>query len=201
LNSVRATWVMAVFLTVVRLWGVVLALRGWTHGLGIQRLVGDDSAIKTMLPQLARGTRATVQGCLRVQSPKKALTYRNCLALIGMGMVSSFMEGLFHIRYRNEFVRTWFEISLQWSAVARLAMIATVIYSLKDAAERDRLTGTTFIELNVMVGAWAVLVGVGQAIYPLGFAAHRGVLLFAFSASFFLKAYRSFKEKQKVINE
>jgi hypothetical protein len=197
LNSVRATGVLVAFLTAVRFWGLVIALRGWTHGLGI-RLGGDDGAARAMLLQLARGTRETVSGFLRVQSPKKALTYRNCLGLVGIGMVSSFMEGLFHIRYRNEFVRTWFEISLQWSAVARLAMIATIIYSLKDAAERDRLSGSTFIELNVMVGAWALVVGFGQAIYPLGFAAHRGVLMFAFSASFFLKAYRSYKEKQKI---
>jgi len=75
-------------------------------------------------------------------------------------------------------------------------MISTMIYSLKDAAERDRLTGTTFIQMNLMIGAWAFLVGIGQSIYPLGFAAHRGVELFAFSCPFFLKALKSAKEKR-----
>jgi hypothetical protein len=76
-------------------------------------------------------------------------------------------------------------------------MIATMIYCLKDAAERNRLTGTTFIQLNLMVGLWAALIGIGQSIYPLGFAAYRGVEMFAFSAPFFLKAYKSVKDKME----
>lgn len=92
-------------------------------------------------------------------------------------------------------MRTWFEISLQWSAIGRLFMIASMIYSLKDAAERDRLTGTTFIQLNLLVGVWSALVGLGQSIYPLGFAAYRGVEMYAFSLPFFTKALKSQKEK------
>jgi len=72
-----------------------------------------------------------------------------------------------------------------------------MIFSLKDAAERDRLTGTTFIQLNVLVGTWALLVGLGQSVYPLGVAFHRGVELFAFSLPFFIKAFKSQKEKQE----
>lgn len=74
-------------------------------------------------------------------------------------------------------------------------MISTMIYSLKDAAERDRLTGTTFVQLNIMIGLWAFIVGVGQAIYPLGFAAYRGVEMYAFSLPFFLRAIKSVKER------
>ena len=51
-----------------------------------------------------------------------------------------------------------FDISLQWSGVARLFLISTVMFSLKDLADRDPMTtGTTFIKLNLMVGAWAAL--------------------------------------------
>jgi hypothetical protein len=74
-------------------------------------------------------------------------------------------------------------------------MIATMVYSLKDAAERDRLTGTTFIQMNIMVGVWAFLVGVGQSIHALGIAANGGVLMFALAGTFFLKAYKANKEK------
>jgi hypothetical protein len=112
-----------------------------------------------------------------------------------MGMFSSVMEGLFLIRYRDVFKRFWFEVSLQWSALARLGMISTMIYSLKDAAERDRLTGTTFIGLNVMVGFWALAVALAQGVTPLGYAPHRGVEMFAFSLPFFVKAFKSQKEK------
>lgn len=81
--------------------------------------------------------------------------------------------------------------------MARLFMIATMIFSLKEAAERDRLTGTTFIQMNLMVGTWALLVALGQSVYPLGFAPYRGVEMFAFSLPFFIKAFKSQKEKEE----
>jgi hypothetical protein len=93
------------------------------------------------------------------------------------------------------FKRSLFEASLQWSAVGRLFMISTIIYSLKDAAERDRLASTTFIQLNVMVGLWALLAGMGLSIRPFGIELYRGVEMYALSAPFFLKAYKSQKEK------
>jgi len=196
MNSPGSAILSSIFLTAVKLYGTLLAVVGWKKGVFKKEEPLTTFAPKRMLQEFAQGTKETVKG-LKVQNNKKALTYRNCLLLVGMGIVSSFMEGLFDIRYKKEFIRTWFEISLQWSAVARLFMISTMIYSLKDAAERDRLTGTTFIQMNVMVGFWASIVGLGQAIYPLGFAAYRGVEMFAFSFPFFLKAFKALKEKSE----
>jgi len=157
MNSVVHAMAVTFLLTGVKLYGTALALLGWKQG------VLDNGALVTFAPrrmfqEFVDGTKETAKG-LKVQNNKKALTYRNCLLLVCMGIVSSFMEGLFNIRYQKEFTRTWFEISLQWSAVSRLFMISTMIYSLKDAAERDRLTGTTFIQLNTMIGFWALVVG------------------------------------------
>jgi type IV secretory pathway TrbD component len=73
-------------------------------------------------------------------------------------------------------------------------MISTMVYSLKDAAERDRLAGTTFIQMNVMVGLWAVLVGLGVS---LGYSAYTGVEMYAFAIPFFIKALKSQKEKHE----
>ena len=201
LGSFSAALVVTVFLTLVKLYGTALAFLGWKQGVMAEDTITSSSflAPKRMLRELVQGTKATVKG-LKVKSNNKGLAYRNCLLLLCMGVVSSFMEGLFNIRYQKEFTRTWFEISLQWSAVARLFMLTTMVYSLKDAAERDRLTGTTFIQLNLMVGFWAVVVGLGQAVYPLGFAAYRGVELFAFSFPFFLKAFKAVKEKSEKAN-
>jgi hypothetical protein len=187
LNSYLGTRVLAGILFLLRVYGCIVAWNGWRRGITLSK--------STFASEFLMGIKSTIKG-LKVQSAKKALTYRNCLLLISCGIVSCFMEGLFFIRYQQAFSRTWFEITLQWSAVARLFLISTMIYSLKDAAERDRLTGTTFIQLNLMVGAWAVLVGCGQAIYPLGFAAYRGVEMFAFAIPFLLKAYKSQKEKR-----
>lgn len=197
MNTAGSAMILSGLLTTLRLFGTFLAFTGWKRGV---LETNDEATPKRFLGELVQGSKDTIKG-LKVTNGKKALTYRNCLLLVCFGILSSFMEGIFNIRFRKEFTRTWFEISLQWSAVARLFMIATMIYSLKDAAERDRLTGTTFIEMNIMVGAWAVLVGLGQAVYPLGFAAYRGVEMFAFSIPFFLKAYKSRKEKSEKIKE
>ena len=99
------------------------------------------------------------------------------------------------------FGRSLFDVSLKWSAMARLFMISTMVFSLKDAAERDRLTGTTFIQLNLMVSAWAVLVGLGQSTYPLGFEASRGIEMYALAIPFFLRAYKAHrKNNEKLIS-
>jgi hypothetical protein len=196
-TSLLATRIVAGMLTLLKLYGTGLAWNGWKRGVtttATNTTTSKFSANEIFL-ELAQGVQSTIKG-LKVESTKKALTYRNCLLLLFGGILSSFMEGLFNMRYQKEFSRTWFEITLQWSAMSRLFMIAAMVYTLKDAAERDRLTGTTFIELNLMVGAWAVLVGLGQAIYPLGFAAYRGVEMFAFAVPFLLKAYKSQREKQ-----
>jgi len=81
-----------------------------------------------------------------------------------------------------------------------LFLIGTMIFSLKDAAERDRLTGTTFIQLNRLVGAWAVAVAAGQMVtvesrVVLG----RGVEMAGFGAWFFLKAWKSVREKNNTV--
>ncbi len=192
-------------LVLLRVWGWWTAWNGWSSVVP-KSIHSNSNTTQTMdferrmrqvrdpVMELVRGTKETVLG-LRVRSAKKALTYRNCLLIICAGIISHFMEGLFHLRYRQEFARTWLDVTLQWSTVSRLFMIATMIYSLKDAAERDRLTGTTFIELNIMIGAWALLVGLGQAMYPMGFAAYRGVEMYAFAIPFLLKAYKSQKQK------
>lgn len=93
--------------------------------------------------------------------------------------------------------RTWLDASLQWSAVARLFLISTMIVSLKDAAERDRLTGTTFIQLNRLIGGWAVAVAAGQTLTVSGVAANRGIEMAGFGALFFIKAWKYAIQKKE----
>jgi len=52
--------------------------------------------------------------------------------------------------------------SLTISSIARLGLLSTVVYVLKDASERKRLEGTTFVKLNTIVGLWAIGVGISQ---------------------------------------
>jgi hypothetical protein len=169
---------MIFLLSGARIIGALVALWGW-----------KASIQKHVVPELTGGIVDTLQG-LRVRDRKKALTYRNTFLLVLGAALSSFFQGRFLRSYQEDFLKTNFQISLQWSAVARLSMIAVMIYSLKDAAERDRLGGTTFIQLNVLVGMVAFTVGFGQAVYPVATAARRGALFFVCSVAFFVKAYQ-----------
>lgn len=111
-------------------------------------------------------------------------------------LTDNFLVVLFVSQYQQALNRTWLDASLQWSAVARLFLISTMIYSLKDAAERDRLTGTTFIQLNRLTGAWAVTVAAGQSLtIASGVAVSRGIEMAAFGTLFFLKGWKSVREK------
>ena len=42
------------------------------------------------------------------------------------------------------------------SAIARLSLISTMIYTLKDGAERKLLSGKTYVHLNLLTGFWTV---------------------------------------------
>jgi len=50
------------------------------------------------------------------------------------------------------------------SSIARLGYLSVVLYILKDGAERKRLGGRTFANLNLMVGLWALGVGIAQGL-------------------------------------
>ena len=48
---------------------------------------------------------------------------------------------------------TYFSISTRLSKLARFGLMTTVLYTLKDACDRDRLSGTTFVQLNFVASA------------------------------------------------
>ena len=175
-------------LSTAKVFGLVLAITGFQYGADRE----SEQFYKPiqLFRELGRGCFSTLKG-LRVKSAKKALAYRNLLILVLAGMLSSLLEGIFDIRYREAFHHSAFDISIQWSAISRLFLIATMIYSLKDAAERDRLTGSTFIQMNLLVGGWALAVGLAQGL--MGY----WIEMLAFSLPFFIKAYRSILEKKK----
>lgn len=188
---------LSIVLTLAQGYGIILSFLGWKRGVDPASTVGLRQIPSHLFNEFRDGLFATLKG-LRVDNPKRASTYRNSLLLVLFGIFSTMMEGFFNFRYREALQRSWFEVSLQGSAVSRLSMIATMMYSLKDAAERDRLTGTTFIQLNVMIGFWAFMVGIGQATYPFGFALYRGIKMLALSLLFFTKALKSYVQKLEV---
>jgi hypothetical protein len=186
-------------LSLLKVYTSIIAAIGWQTG-------SEISTIKDMVKEIVQGTKDTWHGLFN--TTKKGVTYRNCLILIVVGIMSTLLEGIFLIRYKEAFIKrqlyTGFTIasdmSLQWSGVGRLFMISTMIASLKDAAERDRLTGTTFIEMNILIGLWAFITGVGQSLYHHNlFVTERGIAMFTLSLVFLVKAFTSQIRKNKKI--
>jgi hypothetical protein len=189
---------LTVLLSAAKVFGVVLGLHGWQYGVNPEsgpqqegvKLFGFVQPL-ILAQSLLEGTWDTLKGCVRVQYPKKALAYRNLLLLVVAGIISTMFQGWFDVRYSEAFDRSALDFSLEWSTLSRLGMISTMIYSLKDAAERDRLNGSTFIRLNVLVGSWAILVGLAQGLQ--GFWMER----VAFSLPFLIKAYKAKLERKR----
>jgi hypothetical protein len=71
-----------------------------------------------------------------------------------------------------------------------------MMYSLKDAAERDRLAGTTFIQMNFMIFIWLFTVGIAQGL-SVGepFMLNKASLL-PFSVPFLIETGRYQNEKK-----
>jgi hypothetical protein len=81
--------VTAACLMGVRVFGAIVAYRGWHQGI-------IASGVNPMR-ELWNGTKGNLRG-LRVLDKKKSLFYRNALLLVLFGMFSNWMEGLFGLR-------------------------------------------------------------------------------------------------------
>lgn len=136
-------------MTFIKGWGCTLAYKGWKRGVQ-ESNDNESSSPKQLLGAFGKGIQSTMSGIFH--TPRKGFVYLIYLLLVLMAGFSAVMEAQFYIKYNAPL----FDISLQWSALARLSLVASMVYSLKDASERNRLTGTTFITLNFMVALWAL---------------------------------------------
>ena len=136
-------------MTVVKVFVGIVAFKGWKRGISSQT---------SMLIELFEGSRSTAKGLWFTK--KRGAAYRNPLLLVIAGLFSSFFEACFFLNNKMPVLDT----SLWWAAIGRLFLITTMMYSLKDAAERERLAGTTFIQLNFMMFMWLFTVGIAQGL-------------------------------------
>ena len=74
----------------------------------------------------------------------------------------------------------------------RLSLYTLMLYTLKDAADRGRLSGTTFIELNYL-SALAMSV---HAVFTVGISTPIGVLSACFAAFFAFNGITSYMKNQ-----
>lgn len=193
--------ILAAVMNATRILGVIVSYSGWSMGVvNPVSVQPSDRNVALLSPkkateELMSGSFSTFKD-LKVQkeNKKKSLTYRNFLLLVLVSMVSCLLEGIFCVRYYGSTLgKSMFDISLQWSGVARLFLISTVMFSLKDLADRDRMTtGTIFIKLNLLVASWAALVSVGQSINITGSTGKR-IEMLALSLLFLIKGLKAAK--------
>lgn len=180
-SGTRAKAVTSGILCATKLVGLVLSLFGWQYGVDASM---GPSFFKPgkLASESVSGVRSTLAG-LKVKDKKKATFYRNCLVFVLAGIVASLMQGILD-------TTSILNSSIQWSAVSRLWLFATMVYSLKDAAERDRLSGSTFIQMNFLIGIWGLGMGLSQGI--------RGywIEMSLFSIPFLVKGFKSLKAKK-----
>ena len=120
--------------------GIGISIVGWRRGLG-------DGA--DLLKELKEGIQSTLRSVWATQG--RGTLYRNALLPVLVGIV------VVACKLASSLLDRGVDSDLYACGLARLGLVATAIYNLKDAGERDRLTGTTFIHLNQLFGVWLVL--------------------------------------------
>lgn len=174
--------------------GTVAALSGWRRG--VLGWVNSDEQKNNVFQFLIRETWTGMkESWYGFKSEEKDVNiYRTLFVLVfffGLGNNVMSLYHFFKVKSASPF-----QISIYVSAIARLSMISTIIYTLKDAAERKRLSGTTFIQLNFMLGLWAAAVGVSEGLFKGTFVIRKALTMLMVSGPFFIKGFQSLEEKK-----
>ena len=115
LPTAGSAMVLTAVMNSARILGVIVSYTGWSMGVASRPVLGQPTvgSIALLTPrkaveELATGTLATFKG-LKVQkvNKKKSLTYRNCMLLVWVSMVSCFLEGLFCMRVSVTNIFAW----------------------------------------------------------------------------------------------
>ncbi|KAL9185289.1 hypothetical protein ACHAXT_003066 [Thalassiosira profunda] len=121
------------------------AVKGYAYGvLGWDK----NNSETTLLQDLGKGTKDTVKGFLSVPKSIKSGGYFALMWLVGSLKLMKLKEVVTFIQV-NSFASG---LALPLAQFNRLALLTLLLYTLKDAADRNRLGGTTFIQLNYLCG-------------------------------------------------
>jgi len=123
-----------------------LAFVNGIKGYGYGVLGWDKSKdASTMLTDTKEGIQSTVKGLTTVKA--KSAGYILGTLLLG----SMFCLKLKELCTMASFSSA--ETVTRLSKLARFGLMTTIMYTLKDASDRDRLSGTTFVQLNFVAAA------------------------------------------------
>ena len=158
----------------------VVSFIGWeysTKGSGV------SNRMQHIIKEIGNGCKNVMKN-MPVTDDRPATFYRTFFILITLlNPLCNLPELSFNMRQGIGGLFT-LPVSLNISSMARLGLLSVILYVLKDAAERDRLDGSTFIKLNMLVGLWACGVGAAQGFGRGGFSIRRAADKLLFAALF-----------------
>jgi hypothetical protein len=130
---------LAGFMSMVRVVGGLTAYCGWRAGV---------KKNKNVVQELAEGVQSTKES-LDLDKSHKGWFYKYSTVFVAFAVLTNLM-----LIGRS---RLDFDISLAVSAMARLCLVASMLLTLKDANDREQLSGKTFVQMNFMLAAWAFI--------------------------------------------
>jgi uncharacterized membrane protein (UPF0136 family) len=175
------------FLYIPFLLSIVNSVKGYTYGvLGWDKKNSDTSLVS----DLVTGAKRTIAGFLSVPKDLKSFGYSAALLLVG-SMTLIPVKDIFTALQAGESLHS---VSFLLSKFARYAFLSVALYTLKDAAERDRLGGTSFIQLNYL----SALVMSANSVWLGGFANKVGTTAAGFAGFFVFNGLSSYFERNTV---
>uniref|UniRef100_A0A7S4ASC7 ADP,ATP carrier protein n=1 Tax=Pseudo-nitzschia australis TaxID=44445 RepID=A0A7S4ASC7_9STRA len=131
-----------------------LSLVNGIKGYGYGCLGWDKSKEMTaVLVDFKEGVQSTLKGMTVIKA--KSVGYIIGALIMGsMSLIKSKeLATLLFFPSETDKPATALMIFTKLSKMARLGVVATIMYTLKDASDRDRLSGTTFVQLNFLAAA------------------------------------------------
>lgn len=165
---------------------VVNSIKGYAYGvLGWDKLNSET----TLLKDLIKGTKDTIKGFWSIPKNFKAFGYLVATAIIASLKLQKLCE-IAKFAQANSITAGISPLLLRFN---RLALLTLMLYTLKDAADRDRLSGTTFIQLNYLC---ALAMGINAYFYTGGIATVMGGAHAFFAAFFAFNGITSYMKNQ-----
>ena len=163
---------------------IVNTIKGYTYGvLGWDKKNMDTSLGKDFLS----GFVSTPKGLFSIPTNLKSLGYLSAFSLFARQAVVKLLSlkatdgGAAMIKPLTQF--------------GRMVFFLSILYTLKDAADRDRLKGTTFVQLNYMS---ALFMATNTIMVAATVGSIPSLIPAAYTVFFALNGVSSFFERQKV---
>ena len=157
-GTTRVRFVIALVATVLaRLVTATVSFAGWEHSSGTGKGFGTGfrERVAGVAKEVLKGF-GRIRKTLPISEERPASAYRSFFIFSVIGNLAfNVPELVFNLQNGGGRLFS-LSASLTVASVARLCLVSALLLVLKDAAERRRLEGSTFIKLNLLIGLWSL---------------------------------------------